>query len=74
MQHTLDTGTRGAEFRHFLVSNCGTVWTITKFTRTFAPLTTFGNLEVKPRANLVIVDTVPQSDAKMAGYRPKFEC
>jgi hypothetical protein len=29
----------GTEFRRFLASDCGTVWTITKFARTFAPIT-----------------------------------
>jgi hypothetical protein len=38
VQHTLVTGTMGTEFRHFLASDCGTVWTITKSARTFAPI------------------------------------
>ena len=37
VQHALAAGTRGTEFRHFLASDCGTVWTMTKFARTFAP-------------------------------------
>jgi hypothetical protein len=41
VQHTLETGTEGIEFRHFLASDYGTVWTVTKSARTFAPLTTF---------------------------------
>src|SRR3954462_4740862 len=39
VQHTLGIGTDGTEFRQFLASDCGTVWTITKSARTFAPLT-----------------------------------
>jgi hypothetical protein len=39
VQHTLEIGTKGTELRHFLASDCGTTWTITKFTRTFAPFT-----------------------------------
>ena len=39
VQHTLETGTKGTGFRHFLASDCGTVWTITKTARTFAPVT-----------------------------------
>ena len=39
VQHSLAIGTKRTEFRHFLTSDCGTVWTITKSARTFAPLT-----------------------------------
>src|SRR6478609_6896691 len=39
VQHTLKVGTTGAGFRQFLASDCGTVWTITKSARTFAPFT-----------------------------------
>jgi hypothetical protein len=39
VQHTLEIRTKGTEFRHFLASDCGTVWTITKSARTSAPLT-----------------------------------
>jgi hypothetical protein len=42
VQHTLKVGTTGTGFRQFLASDCGTVWTITKSARTFAPFT--GNL------------------------------
>jgi hypothetical protein len=38
MQHTLEIGTKSTEFHHFLASNCGTVWTITKSARDFALL------------------------------------
>src|SRR4051812_5617557 len=39
VQHALALGTRGAEFRHFLASDCGTTWDDTKSARGFAPLT-----------------------------------
>src|SRR6476619_6759072 len=39
VQHTLEIGRKDTEFRHFLASNCGTVWAITKSARTFAPIT-----------------------------------
>src|SRR2546423_13334206 len=39
VQHTLEIGMRGTEFRHFWAFDCGTVWTITKSARGFAPVT-----------------------------------
>src|SRR5881227_1636240 len=39
VQHTLEIGMRGMEFRHFWAFDCGTVWTITKSARGFAPVT-----------------------------------
>src|SRR5947209_19409854 len=39
VQHTLEAQTKGTEFRHFLASDYGTVRVVTKFARTFAPLT-----------------------------------
>src|SRR3954468_15318065 len=41
VQHTLEARTKGTEFRHFLASDYGTVRAVTKFARTFAPLTIF---------------------------------
>src|SRR6476646_10782888 len=48
VQHTLEIGTKDTEFRHFLASNCGTVWAITKSARTFAPITNRGNWGKSP--------------------------
>src|SRR5436305_14850864 len=39
VQHTLEIGMRGMEFRHFWAFDCGMVWTITKSARGFAPVT-----------------------------------
>src|SRR3954451_9601458 len=39
VQHTLEARTKGTGFRHFLASDYGTVRAVTKFARTFAPLT-----------------------------------
>jgi hypothetical protein len=38
VQHALAIGTRGTEFRHFLPSNCGTIWANAKSARGFAPI------------------------------------
>src|SRR4051812_43356107 len=39
VQHALAIGTKNTKFRHFLASDCGTIWADTKSARTFAPLT-----------------------------------
>jgi hypothetical protein len=38
VQHALAIGTRGTEFRHFLSSNCGTIWACVESARGFAPI------------------------------------
>src|SRR3954468_12583905 len=48
VQHALALGTRGAEFRHFLASDCGTTWDDTKSARGFAPLTILGKRGKSP--------------------------
>src|SRR3954451_1763024 len=40
VQHALAIRTRGTEFRHFLSSNCGTIWACVESARGFAPITT----------------------------------
>src|SRR4051794_17476171 len=50
VQHTLAIRTKGTEFRHFLTSDRGTVWRITKSARTFAPLAP--NAELPQRTDI----------------------
>src|SRR5690349_11290127 len=61
VQHTLKLGTRGTEFRHFLASDCGTVWMMTKSARGFAPIT-------EPLAFLSQSWTAGAAYATRAGY------
>src|SRR4051794_25666523 len=68
VQHALEIGTKGTEFRHFLASECGMVRTSAKSARTFAPLTSIRDKTAYLLQFPVAVTAIPGTAGRLHSY------